>query len=165
MSCARVLALCALCIAVAMPAATMAAAARFASPALQVSMTGGGDCNDIDPDVYPGHVEVVGNGHDDDCDGLADEDMNNNPSSDTFDTDSDGISLNAGDCDDQAATIHPGAIEIVGNFVDDDCDGLADEDAANHPSSDIADPDGDRFTIAPDSIFASGFENVVAREE
>ena len=110
MSCARVLALCALCIAVAMPAATMAAAARFASPALQVSMTGGGDCNDIDPDVYPGHVEVVG------------------------------------------------------NFVDDDCDGLADEDAANHPSSDIADHDGDLVTIAPDSIFASGFEVLAARE-
>lgn len=131
--------------------------AGFADPEI-VGSGGGNDCNDNDAEVYPGHAEIVGNGHDDDCDGLADEDVNNNPSTDTLDVDSDGFSLAMGDCNDSAASIHPGATEIVGNLVDDDCDGLADEDAANHPSTDAADHDDDQFTIAPDVIFFSGFE-------
>lgn len=130
---------------------------RPADPQI-VGLLGGNDCSDNDAQVYPGHPEIVGNGHDDDCDGLADEDVNNNPSSDTLDFDNDGFSLAMGDCDDNATGIHPGAAEIVGNLVDDDCDGMADEDAANHPSTDTADHDGDQFTIAPDVIFVSGFE-------
>lgn len=122
------------------------------------AVAGGGDCNDIDAAVYPGHVEVVGNGYDDDCDGLADEDANDNPSGDTTDADADNVSLAAGDCNDHDPSIHPGAAEIVGNYVDDDCDGLADEDASDNPSSDSADHDGDHVIIAPDTIFASGFE-------
>jgi len=120
---------------------------------------GGGDCNDNDPNVYPGHVEIVGNRVDDDCDGLADEDANDNPSGDTNDFDGDGVSLAMGDCNDTTGGIHPGAVEVVGNYVDDDCDGLADEDAADHPSNDAADHDGDQVIIAPDAIFASGFES------
>lgn len=122
------------------------------------AVPGGGDCNDNDPNVYPGHAETVGNHVDDDCDGLADEDSNDNPSGDTNDFDSDGFSLAMGDCNDNTGTINPGAVEIVGNYVDDDCDGLADEDATNHPSNDVADHDADQVVIAPDPIFASGFE-------
>jgi len=33
----------------------------------------GGDCDDNDPTVYPGHVEVCGNAKDDNCDGHFDE--------------------------------------------------------------------------------------------
>ena len=124
------------------------------------AVAGGDDCNDTDAAVYPGHVEVVGNGYDDDCDGLADEDANDNPSGDTTDADADNVSLAAGDCNDHAPTIHPGAAEIVGNYVDDDCDGFADEDASGNPSSDSADHDGDHVIIAPDAIFASGFEQL-----
>ena len=124
------------------------------------SVGGGGDCNDTDAAIYPGHAEVVGNGYDDDCDGLADEDANDIPSSDTTDSDGDNIPLAAGDCNDHASNIHPGAAEIIGNYVDDDCDGLADEDASDNPSGDSVDHDGDHVIIAPDKIFASGFQQL-----
>ena len=34
---------------------------------------GGSDCDDLDPEVHPDHLEVLANGVDDDCDGLIDE--------------------------------------------------------------------------------------------
>jgi len=151
-----------LCLAVfsAAMAAPIQAASAFGERVVlpQGAILGGGDCNDNDAAVYPGQVEIAGNFHDDDCDGLADEAPDNTPSDDNSDADGDGISITVGDCDDTDAGIRPGATEIVGNFVDDDCDALADEDASNHPSGDSADHDGDHVIIAPDRIFASGFE-------
>jgi len=118
----------------------------------------GGDCNDTRPAASPLQTEVVGNLIDDDCDGLADEDVNNNPSTDSTDHDSDGISLAAHDCDDTNASVRPGIAEVPGNLIDDDCDGLADEDALGNLSTDVVDHDGDGFTIGSDRIFRSSFE-------
>jgi hypothetical protein len=120
-----------------------------------------GDCNDTNTSVYPGHVEVVGDFLDNDCDGLGDEDANDNPSSDTVDHDGDGISLNAGDCNDTQTSAAPNSAEIAGNLIDDDCDGLADEAIDDTPSNDAADHDEDGYTIGPDLIFRSGFDSII----
>ncbi len=56
--------------------------------------------------------------------------------------------IEKGDCNDHDMAIRPGAPEVAGNFKDDDCDGLADEDAQNAPSGDTMDRDGDGQSIA-----------------
>jgi hypothetical protein len=62
-----------------------------------------------------------------------------------------------GDCNELDAAIHPGAAEVPGDRVDNDCDGLADETpgsgggpdgGADVPSSDTRDMDGDGFSLA-----------------
>jgi putative metal-binding protein len=123
-----------------------------------VVVVGGDDCNDIDPNIHPGHAEMFGNRIDDDCDGIADEDAEGNPPNDVGDHDTDGVTLGAGDCNDTNPSVRLGAAELQDNLIDDDCDGIADEDAGGNPSADSLDHDGDGFTIAPDLVFYSGFE-------
>jgi hypothetical protein len=88
-------------------------------------LVSGGDCNDKDPAI-PAAAEVGSNRVDDDCDGLADEDAQNNPSNNTQDMDGDGQTLAAGDCDDTSGAVKKGAPEICGDGLDNDCDGVAD---------------------------------------
>ena len=79
---------------------------------------GGTDCDDSSAAVYPGAEEVYYDGVDTDCDGASD-----------YDQDGDGYDrLPEGtDCDDSSVLVHPGISETQ-NLLDDDCDGLADED-------------------------------------
>jgi hypothetical protein len=72
--------------------------------------------------------EICGNGKDDNCDGQTDE----NP-----DLDGDGWGACSGDCCDVAGPacadpklVNPGAFEVAGNQVDDDCDGTVDNPLA-----------------------------------
>jgi len=111
------------------------------------------DCDDTKPGVNPGAPEIC-NGLDDDCDGLEDEGVQS-----TFYADADwdgygdanvtmqscgpdeGFVANNTDCDDTNPNIHDGAAEIC-NGLDDDCDGLVDEDVL---STFYADNDGDGY--------------------
>jgi len=71
------------------------------------------DCNDDDPAIRPGALDVVENGIDEDCSGA---DAVN------LDRDGDGFPRPA-DCNDANRRIHPGATDIPGNKVDEDCRG------------------------------------------
>jgi hypothetical protein len=73
------------------------------------------DCNDVQPAIHPGAVDIVENGVDENCDGA---DARN------LDRDADGFPIPA-DCNDANAAIHPGALEIRGNAVDENCDSRA----------------------------------------
>ena len=106
----------------------------------------GGDCDDSDPDVFPGQAERC-NGRDDNCDDAVDGPDSvdlvtyyQDADGDGFGTDPaelcpdaagpDWIDTHAGlDCDDSDPQIHPGATERC-NAVDDDCDPATDETGA-----------------------------------
>lgn len=100
----------------------------------------GGDCDDDDPQVYPGAAENC-NDKDYNCDGNINSAL---PPPQTWyqDSDSDGFGTpsvtkvscsmpaghvsNNGDCNDNNPQIHPGATELCDN-LDNDCDGMIDE--------------------------------------
>src|SRR4051812_29617533 len=74
------------------------------------------DCDDANPAIFPGAREILGNGIDENCNGLAD-DVN-------LDVDGDGFPRPA-DCNDNDPKIRPNAVEIRGNKVDENCDRVA----------------------------------------
>ena len=76
---------------------------------------------------------------DSDCDGLLPVD---DPDTDQ---DFDGFSACAGDCDDLNGLIHPAAVEIPGDGIDQNCDG---EDAIGTGTGEEEDEDEDGFTVA-----------------
>ncbi|HCI57517.1 MAG TPA: hypothetical protein DFH96_01950 [Bacteroidetes bacterium] len=112
------------------------------------------DCNDANNAIYPGATEVCGNGIDDDCDGQIDEGCGSNTwyadaDADTYGdlnnfvvdnnpTPPAGYVADSTDCDDNNAAVNPGATEICGNAIDDNCNGQVDE---NSPSAAIAGAD------------------------
>ncbi|MBN2493302.1 MAG: putative metal-binding motif-containing protein, partial [Deltaproteobacteria bacterium] len=93
---------------------------------------GGTDCDDGDPNAYPGAPETCGDNIDQDCDGqdlvcCADAD------GDGYQDDNCGGT----DCDDGDPNAFPSASEICGDNVDQDCDG--------HDLVCCTDADGDGF--------------------
>ncbi len=99
-----------------------------------------GDCDDGDPEVGPGAVELC-DGVDNDCNGLLDGvDSAGNP--EDFDGDNDSFGVCTGDCDDGDALVAPGALELC-DGLDNDCNGLLDGvDSAGNPEDTDADADG-----------------------
>ncbi len=102
-----------------------------------------GDCDDSDSSVYPGADEVCDDDIDNNCDGFTDEGCDSDSidyqvyyidndgdgygnSSDTViaTTAPDGYVVNGGDCNDNDASVHPGAVEICDDSIDQNCDSI-----------------------------------------
>ncbi len=97
------------------------------------------DCNDNNMNINPGAAEVCGNAIDENCDGTAED-----CPVDCIDNDGDGYGMGADclgmDCNDNDAAINPGAAEVCGNAVDENCDGTAEDCPV-----DCIDNDGDGY--------------------
>ena len=100
----------------------------------------GGDCNDADATIRPGATEAA-DGVDNDCDSLTDEAFYlSDFDQDQYGDPTSGLELEGDpgpefilpgeslgfDCNDFDAAVHPGAPEVVGDGVDNNCDGQED---------------------------------------
>jgi len=118
------------------------------------------DCDDTDPQTWPGAPEQC-DGLDNDCDGTVpdtetdddgdgwtecegdcdDADVAVHPqaqeSCNGEDDDCDGWSSCAGDCDETDPAVNPGEDEVPGDGTDNDCDGEVDEQDPSAPSGTI----------------------------
>ncbi len=83
-----------------------------------------GDCNDSDGTIYPGAHEICGDGIIQDCNRITDLNCTADP--DNIDNDGDGYSKNQGDCNDSDRTIYPGAPEICGDGIIQNCNRITD---------------------------------------
>lgn len=129
------------------------------------------DCDDTDDLINPDATEVAGNGVDEDCDGVAsftfyvDADSDTYTTADTFvgnaltgTPSGHQLALSAQlDCDDSAAGVNPGASEVPGNGVDDDCDGVGIVSDGNASLAALS-ADGSRV------VFRSAATNIVAND-
>jgi hypothetical protein len=134
-------------------------------PEGDLAVTIGGDCDDDDPDVSPLAFESC-NGVDDDCDGVADQPGTPGCALYFADADGDGwgsdadvsclcqpdlvhVLASGGDCNDASAAANPDRDEVC-DGLDNDCDGITDEEGATGCFAHYRDADGDGAGDASD---------------
>jgi len=123
------------------------------------------ECDDLDPDVNPDAAEVCDD-IDNNCDGDIDEalteifyadsdtDGYGNPSSYAEACEApEGFVDNNEDCNDNSSAANPGEDEVCDN-VDNNCDGIVDEDSALDASTWYDDDDSDGYGDAGDTMLA-----------
>jgi len=112
------------------------------------------DCNDGNANVNPGMAEVIGDGIDQDCTGFDSIECFQDNDGDAFGStvvvisvDSDcadtGEAGSNTDCDDASASVYPGAPEIAGDGIDQDCNGS--DQSVTQPTECLEDLDGDGY--------------------
>ncbi len=128
------------------------------------------DCDEENPDINPGAEELCFDEIDNDCD--EDQDTDDSDCDDVVDRDADGycpggVDLDAdgfclgdeltgdGDCDDDNPAVRPGAAEVCGDGLDNDCDGDTDADDADCGPGN-ADSDGDGFCMSGTDLNGDG---------
>ena len=116
------------------------------------------DCNDGNASMYPGATEIIGDGIDQNCNGMevcfVDVDNDgyrpnstatvNSSDMDCFDVGEAVASDPVGDCNDNDFSVNPGAVDIC-NGLDDNCNSLVDEGSTNTYYRDY---DNDGFGMA-----------------
>jgi hypothetical protein len=123
------------------------------------------DCNDLNPNVHPGAVEICNN-LDDDCDSGIDVNAADcttyykDGDSDNFGKAGDFQCLcktsgaykvtNSLDCDDTKAAVNPNAVEAC-DTIDNDCDGSIDEEGATSCITYYFDYDKDNYGLLANS--------------
>lgn len=128
----------------------------------------GGDCDDGNPTVYPGAEELCDE-LDNNCNEVIDEGAANIY---YLDEDGDGWGVNTGyvedctqpfgyaedlgDCDDSNALINPDAIEICDDEVDNNCNGLLNEQNASGCTAHYEDGDGDGYGAGASQCWCTG---------
>ena len=144
------------------------------APFLKYTANRGGDCNDFDPAINPGAVELCGNGKDDNCNGFVDEENASGCQIYYADKDNDSYGdptdfkclcapqgsyrvFDNRDCNDNDPTINPATAESC-NGKDDNCNGQIDEENALGCSYYYYDGDNDGYGIgSPKCLcFATG---------
>jgi hypothetical protein len=122
--------------------------------------TCGGDCDDGAESVRPGGFEIL-DGADNDCNGIVDDNTRG------YDDDGDGycdhpttcidLAVLPNDCADFDAQVHPGAIEVMGDGIDNNCDGQVDggtsdfdADGYTEGAGDCAPNDSTVYPFAPE---------------
>ena len=142
------------------------------------------DCDDSDLGVNPDATEVCNDGVDDDCDGLSDEDDDGLSDATTWYEDADGDGYGDGDffteacempsgyvatdgdCDDADASVSTIGDEVCDD-LDNDCDGLIDDDDSDvtGTSTWYRDADGDGYGDSTDDVDACAAPSGFAGED
>ena len=137
-------------------------------------VTNATDCNDTSAAINPAATEACDAANtDEDCDGAADDNDTAATGKGTYYIDSDGDSYgaaaavtycdppanavtNASDCDDTAASVHPGGTEVCDAAnADEDCDGSADDadSSVTGRGTYYTDADGDTYGAGSAQLF------------